>query len=214
MNKSLAEMKKAYRWLFKDYYYLLNRELAGASSILDVGCGTGSPLKDISLSAGYKVGVDAFEEAIEESRKQQIHHDYHQENILKIDTLFKPNSFDCVIALDLIEHLTRDEGMELIEKMERISSRKIIIFTPNGFIPQGDHRGNPWQAHKSGWHVSDFRQLGFSVWGVHGPKWLRDDSSSICLKPQKMWTKVSLVSQSVTCYLPQTAFQLFCVKEK
>ena len=72
---------------------------------------------------------------------------------------FDSCSFDCVTALDVIEHIKKAEGLRLLEDMERIAKKRIVVFTPNGFLPQSVHNNNPLQIHKSGWKVKEMRNL-------------------------------------------------------
>ncbi len=62
---------------------------------------------------------------------------------------------DAVICIDVLEHLTKKEGLEFIKKMEKWAKKKIIIFT-NGYVPQ-DVDKNPLQIHKSGWSYNEFK---------------------------------------------------------
>lgn len=71
-----------------------------------------------------------------------------------------PPNIDSVVMLDVIEHMTRDEGIEAIRIARTIARRQVIVFTPLGFLPQsGDAwgmHGDYWQAHRSGWTPADF----------------------------------------------------------
>jgi len=78
---------------------------------------------------------------------------------MEIGRNFKENSFDCVLASDVIEHFSKEEGYKLIEMMEKIARRKVIIYTPNGFLKQGEYDNNPWQVHKSGWNVKEMKKF-------------------------------------------------------
>jgi hypothetical protein len=89
-------------------------------------------------------------------------------NALDLDKTFSPKSFDCVLALDLIEHLEKEEGFQLISMMEKIATKRVIIFTPNGLLPQQEFGGNRLQIHKSGWSVEEMREKGFRVIGILG----------------------------------------------
>ena len=74
---------------------------------------------------------------------------------------------DSVFMLDLIEHLTKEDGLLLLKHAERIAREQIVIFTPLGFMPQhmedgeldgwGMH-GVQYQEHRSGWLPDDFGQ--------------------------------------------------------
>jgi 2-polyprenyl-3-methyl-5-hydroxy-6-metoxy-1,4-benzoquinol methylase len=104
---------KFYKKVFPDFHTsLLVKELRGCYSILDLGCGKSSVVKFVN--ATYKVGVDLFKPYIKESRKNKIHHEYVLGDITKLE--IKPKSFDAVIALDVIEHLNKKDGLNLIKK--------------------------------------------------------------------------------------------------
>lgn len=201
-------IKNFYKRIFPEVYFYLIKELKDCESVLDLGCGNNSPLKFVNCK--YKVGVDIFKPYIEESKKRKIHHKYIKKDIRKVD--FKKKSFDAVVAWDVIEHLSKEEGINLIKKMEKWAKKKIIIYTPNGFLNQKFFDKNKFQEHKSGWSVNDFRKLGFIVYGMHGIKFLRGERASIKLKPIKFWLFISNISQKITYHFPCIAFQLLAVK--
>lgn len=68
-----------------------------------------------------------------------------------------------IIAIDVIEHMEREDGEKLRDLMEEWP--QALIFTPNGFMeqsgvvngldPWGLH-GMKWQKHRSGWTENDF----------------------------------------------------------
>jgi len=118
-----------------------------------------------------------------------------------------------VIALDVLEHLSKEEGYELLKKMERWARKKVIIFTPNGYVYQDGYDNNPFQEHKSGWGVKELEELGFKVFGINGWKKLRGYKASIKYKPSFLWERISDLTQKITYYYPKLAFQLFAVKE-
>jgi hypothetical protein len=117
-----------------------------------------------------------------------------------------------VISLDVIEHLERGDGMKLMDTMEKIARKKIIVFTPNGFLPQNAYDGNEWQIHKSGWSVKEMRKLGYKVIGINGLKWLRGEKSVLKFRPVLFWKIVSDFTQLVVKRKPGWAFQILCTK--
>lgn len=202
-----------YTKVFPDFIAELGRELGGCDSVLDVGCGSNSPLKNFS-GRFYSEGVDAFLPSIEKSKEKGIHNRYHKMDVLDIGNKFGGNSFDCVVALDLIEHLGKKDGMKLISKMENIAGKKVIIFTPNGFVRQEEYDGNRHQVHKSGWSVHEMKKMGYDVIGINGLKSLRDEFARIRLHPKFFWWVVSDITQKFVRNSPEKAFQILCVKEK
>lgn len=102
--------------------------------------------------------------------------------------------------------------MRLLEVMAEIATRRMIIFTPNGFLPQRSEGGD-LEEHLSGWDVQEMRKLGFEVTGMYGYKRLRGEKQGLVHRPKLLW---GLVSQA-THYLwtrrcPELAAAIFCVK--
>ncbi len=190
----------------------LQAALKDCKSVLDVGCGSNSPIKYLSKKF-HASGIDAYKPNLEESEKQGIHDEYHQMNILDIDKKFKENSFDCVIALDVIEHLTKKDGWKLLDSMEKAAKKKTIVFTPNGYLPQAAD-DNPWQEHKSGWTVNEMRKRGYHIIGINGWKPLRGECARIRFWPRKIWNIISHITQLYTRNKPELAFQILCIKNK
>jgi SAM-dependent methyltransferase len=202
-----------YLKLFGSYQIELEKAVGKCVSLLDIGCGSSSPIKYFSKKL-YCVGVDSFEPSIEKSKRERIHNDYYKIDVLDIDKEFKPNSFDCVVALDLIEHLTKEDGNKLIDKMEVIAKEKVVIFTPNGLLPQGEWDNNPWQVHKSGWSTEEMRKRGYDVIGINGWKPLRGEYTAVRFWPKYLWLIISDVTQFFVKNRPEKACQLLCYKCK
>ncbi len=194
------------------YYGLLSWELRGMQSVLDVGCGSNSPLAKVRKHF-YSVGVDIHKPSIAMSKKNKIHDEYKIGDVFMIDKLFQGKKFDTVVALDLIEHLPKQKGRELLAKMTKLAKKKVILLTPNGFVQQTPYDGNEFQRHVSGWDVDDFRKRGFRVYGMRGLKWLRGEYATIKWKPWFFWSAVSAVSEIFVFFLPRIANQLFVVKD-
>lgn len=78
---------------------------------------------------------------------------------------FADNSVDSIFLLDVIEHLDKEEGKQVISDAERVACEQIVVFTPLGFMPQemeGEDAdgwglsGSTVQEHQSGWAPEDF----------------------------------------------------------
>lgn len=73
-------------------------------------------------------------------------------------------SIDTIFLLDVIEHLEKKDGLELLTEATRVARRQIVIFTPLGFMPQHYEESEKWpdvehgdlQNHLSGWTPEDF----------------------------------------------------------
>jgi hypothetical protein len=194
--------------VFPRLHLQLKRELSGCASVLDLGCGHRSPLKLFNVP--FTVGVELFEPPLQESRRKRIHTGCVKADIRAVE--FKPKSFDAVIAVEVLEHLTREEGVELLAKMAEWARKKVVVTTPNGYLWQGTYDNNPLQEHRSGWTVKELRGLGFRVRGILGWKGLRGYKGSIKYRPAFLWARICDMTQKVTWYWPERAFQLFAVR--
>jgi cyclopropane fatty-acyl-phospholipid synthase-like methyltransferase len=196
------------------FHRTLRETLVGTcDSVLDIGCGSGSPLKHISREFSRTVGVDGYTASIERSRAAGIHQEYHQLDLLQVGQHFAPKSFDAVIALDVIEHFDKPEGYRLLEMMESLARKRVVIFTPNGFLPQDEWDNNVHQVHRSGWEVYDFELRGYRVTGMSGLKPLRGAFALPRIRPARLGSRLSILTEPLATRVPQLAFQLFAVRD-
>jgi SAM-dependent methyltransferase len=194
--------------------FLLSRELDSKGRILDVGCGQASPLALVN-KLSYRVGLDFFNPFILISKRKGIHDDYVLADARYLP--FKPKSFDCAVATEILEHLGKHEGPRTIKQMEEVAG-KIILTTPNGFfqVYAGQDALNPMERHLSGWTVSELKELGFKVYGLQGLKMFWKAAPGkvfIRFKPRILFTLLCFISELFVYSHPSLAFQLFCVKK-
>ena len=194
---------------FLDYF---EQMLQDCDSILDLGCGHKSRIRLLKKRKKYTLGVDIYEKYIEMSKKKNLHDDYLVLDILKIDEKKTPKSFDCVLLLDVVEHLEKLEAIKLIRKCEKIAKKKVVISTPNGFLPQYEYHGNIYQIHKSGWNLKIFKKMNFKICGFYGLKYLKGERGHIKFRPFLFWDCFSVISYLFTWIFPQFSFLLLCVK--
>lgn len=199
---------------FEQYHRRLREVVleGGCESLLDVGCGERSPVHKFSREIPRTVGVDAHAPSLDTSRGAGIHTDYVQADVRNIGERFEPATFDCVVSLDVIEHLARADGERLLEAMERIARRKVVVFTPNGFLEQPPEPGNPHQEHLSGWTAEEMRRRGYLVMGIAGWKPLRGPYVKPRWHPHAIWERVALLTERRYESRPDQAFQILCVK--
>jgi len=142
-----------------------NLDKVNRASLLDVGCGNGRVMKFINKRKRFfSVGVDIFEPAIREAQRQESHDGYVLCDVQQLP--FRGKSFDIVLCMEVLEHLERNEGAILLQMLEEIARRQVIITTPVGQYKQDAFNGNPYQQHKSVWSPSELKRLGFKVRGV------------------------------------------------
>jgi len=143
--------------------------------VLDIGCGI---RPQIFFKPKIHILCDPCPEYIEILQNRfmdQSHYVFLKGSWEEVLRLLPDRSVDAVFLLDVVEHLEKEEGRQLIHECERIARRQIILFTPLGFLPQdGDGEskdgwglsGGRWQVHRSGWTPKDFDPS----WEVFGSK--------------------------------------------
>jgi SAM-dependent methyltransferase len=227
MEKMISKLRKS-RLLGKIIHtldYCLQWELKDCESVLDLGCGPSSPLQ-YCKNIKYSIGVEAFQPYLEESKRKNIHTEYLKKRIEEVD--FSRDSFDAVIMIEVLEHLTKETGLEILEKAEKWAKNKIIISTPNGYFPMDAVDSNVFQRHLSGWNIDALEKLGFKCYGVSGLKSLylkenivhslnneKDNTfSNIRFRPKKFFYVINGLLQVFSYYFPKKAFGLFAIKNK
>jgi Methyltransferase domain len=140
--------------------------VAAAESVLDIGAGI---RPQTYVEAGQvHICVDAYRPYLDCLRDER--RDDNRLVLLNAGweeamAMFPDASVDSVFALDVLEHLERDEGERLLAAAERIARNQVIVFTPLGFYPQSYEPGQLdrwgmlggyWQTHRSGWELEDF----------------------------------------------------------
>ncbi len=152
--------------------------------ILEIGCGHGA-LIYYAKEMGYShlEGTDASLEQVEEAWKLGLRDNIKQEDLMETLSKSADKSYNIIVALDVIEHMTKSELLDLVEELYRVlcSEGKLILHMPNaaspffGRVRYGDY------THEQAFTRSSLSQLlishGFSDVQcfedtpiVHGPK--------------------------------------------
>jgi hypothetical protein len=121
------------------------------------------------MANSYIVGLDIFRENLFFSKKYGAYDDLVLADIRFLP--FKEDSFDTIVAVEVIEHIKKDSGHDFLANLEKISIKRVIITTPNGSWPDNpilykDGTMNVFEHHKSMWRVSDFKRNGYCVHAI------------------------------------------------
>jgi SAM-dependent methyltransferase len=186
----------------------ITNRLRDCRTVLDLGCGAASPLRYLPRPERL-VGVDGHAPSVARSEAMGIHDEYLACDVRSLP--FPTGSFDAVVMLDLLEHLTMADGEALLDRAERIARRRVIVFTPNGWLPQNEYGGNPLQRHQSGWSPADLARRGYLVRGVSGYKAFRGPHAAY-RRPVLFVAPLASVSQLFVYRRPTKAFHLLAIK--
>jgi len=190
----------------------LSKALHGCQSVLDVGCGVAPTLRQLGVP--HCVGIEGYLPAVEEAKRRKTQDEIIHGNAGDLTRYFQPKQFDACIAMDVIEHLPKENGLKLMQDMKLIAKRKVVFFTPNGFLPQSHSANDDLEEHLSGWEAKEMARLGYHVFGMLGPKSLRGEYHRLKRRPLAFWGAVSLISQVLWVHhCPEKAAAIFCVKD-
>ncbi|HEC85337.1 MAG: hypothetical protein DRR08_13620 [Candidatus Parabeggiatoa sp. nov. 2] len=80
---------------------------------------------------------------------------------LEILPTLPDNGYELVLAIDILEHVSKTDGLMFISHIKRVASRAALISTPKAFIPQ-TVEVNPYENHRSLWEREELIENGFS----------------------------------------------------
>jgi len=173
--------------------------------VLDLGCGRGIwgylMRSERMGDNAYLIGIDLYKPYLQFCKKYQVY-----DNILIADVRFLPfkdKSVDVVLAIEIIEHLEKDEGYKFIDNIERICKEKIIISTPNGWREQNAINEPQSQRHKSSWTVKYFKKRGYKIRGF---------GLKIHPKNLMLWGGVRYFFTPISFVFPRISEGLICTK--
>ncbi len=113
------------------FFAMLQHEIGNSKSVLDVGCGNNSPVGHLKKTFRSE-GIDIYPKCIQVSKKNHYHDSYRLGDVQKLNKYYKRKSFDTLISIDVIEHLTKQQSLKMISQMEKIGRKKVILMTPGG----------------------------------------------------------------------------------
>lgn len=120
--------------------------IAGHSRVLDIGCATGCFASALAKKKCEVWGIDKNSQSLKKAGKHCL-----KTFVIDVDDSSKlpvpKKYFDCVIILDVIEHLTHPENILSLIKPHLKDGGKVILSTPNiahasirWMLLQGDFR--------------------------------------------------------------------------
>jgi SAM-dependent methyltransferase len=160
------------------------RNLSTEGTILDLGCGTGKTTALIldRVRKKFRVtGVDASKLDIKEAEGAGIYEKLFLADVREFQ--FMDKAFDIIILLEVLEHIPKEEGLELLARMEATARKGVIVTTP-AYLDRPRkgteaedvafftslYKNEPHKMpHISVWKPEEYQRLGYSVRasGVH-----------------------------------------------
>lgn len=134
------------------------------TDILDVGSGFGSwgyMIRTRSEGSPRMTGLDMWIPYINRICFLKIYDDMICADAKELP--FRDDSFDLVLACEILEHLPRGDGPYFLNELERVARGTVIVTTPHGIWTQGPINDNRYERHRSTWLLDDFKKRRYSV---------------------------------------------------
>lgn len=148
----------------RDLQKLVEFIILTSQSVLDIGCGIGDYLKYTS-ACKHVSAVEPHLPYLEIAKEKTPWVDFY--NLDGISFLENTNAkFDCILLIDVIEHLPENESIKLVKLAKEHSNKIVFSQIPIGIHEQ--HRddwnlgGEIWQTHRSTWQIDNIDELGYS----------------------------------------------------
>ena len=162
---------------------MVRRELEKSDgiSILDLGCGDGHSMKLIlhGLKRGFLIaGIDAYPKSLVTALKLGIYEILWRGDIRCWN--YKPKSYDTIFLCEILEHLPKEDGHQLLDKLDKVARNLIIITSPPHWdndpnaireepIEERFQKGELWRIpHISLWKEADYKKHGYTTKGANG----------------------------------------------
>jgi len=134
--------------------------------VADLGCGKGINGFLIRLSRYLEgariIGVEINEDYINFCNKYNIYDEIIKSKLPNLS--FKNKSVELVLCTEVIEHLSKKDGIKLLDEIDRVCTGRTIITTPNIFFETMPGDSN--DKHLSLWTIKDFKSRGYKVYGL------------------------------------------------
>lgn len=127
-------------------------------TVLDVGPGWGKAatlLREYVPSVKRVEAVEAHAPYIAAHHLDRLYDVVHVGDVCDLDDRALAR-FDLVLMVEVIEHLTRADGLDLIDRIPG----HVVVCTPQEFFPQDDPALPASERHLSLWSIADFEATG------------------------------------------------------
>lgn len=131
------------------------------NAVLDIGAGSGTYRKlfsknRLSPDANW-TAIEAWAPYIKDFNLENLYNRVILEDARKCD-INNLGKFDITFMGDVLEHLTKEEAVQLVESVMQVS-KFAVISIPIIHWPQGEYHGNPFEVHiKDDWSDAEVKE--------------------------------------------------------
>lgn len=129
------------------------------NNVLDIGVGMGTYIDNYKsiVSDAIWTGIEVWEPYIKQYDLKNKYNHIINQDVRKVD-YNNLGKFDIVFAGDVLEHMTKEEAIVVVDNLLKIS-KSLFISIPIVHMPQGEWAGNPYEEHvKDDWSDDEVKQ--------------------------------------------------------
>lgn len=159
---------KVFSWQKMKFRYNYAKKFVKYSNVLDVGCGYGFGKEFFPRLFYY--GIDYYKPAIDYARDNYM----GEFKVMNAPPLQFPDKlFDNVLCLEVIEHMPREKGEQLLKEMFRVLKPNGILFLTTPNFDNGEVYKKGFRKHHDiEYHSKDMQQMirksGFKIIHIGG----------------------------------------------
>jgi len=177
-------------------------EEVGPSSVLDVGIGMGQygvlarhnleslNLFDVSNWEGRQRSRQEWTVRIDGIEGYATYltpvHEYAYDEIRIGDALhilptIGADTYELVIAIDILEHFEAQDGLRFLEQLRRVSSKYVLVSTPK-VVHRQTVFANPYENHRSKWSRDQLSDAGYDRILENTKSWIVVHEAAQCTR--------------------------------
>lgn len=137
-------------------------------TVLDIGCGR-TPQILVEMPERH-LCVDPYQPSLDSLGGR---YETRCADALTILNAVQPGEFEAIMLLDVIEHMPKEMGRQVIMLAAQKAARVVVLFTPLGFVHQDEddyHHEGHWHEglrHVCGWTPDEFEGAWLFAKGAH-----------------------------------------------
>jgi predicted TPR repeat methyltransferase len=144
---------------------LIDRELAGAGSVLDVGCGSGLYGPALRRRAATVVGVDHDPVLC---RRAEATGAYDQVICAPVaDLPGRLERVDAVFCSEFLEHVPRGELRATLDVLEAVAATRVVVTVPNRLFPHAHLDPTHVLRYRLSWLLAQLNQSRRFAYSLH-----------------------------------------------
>lgn len=102
---------------------------------------------------------------------QWAYNEVHVGNALERLPTIADGAYDLVMAIDILEHFDKADGLRFLQQCRRIARRMALVSTPKDFIEQ-HVEANPLEDHRSVWSQEELASQGYGRVLPNAESWI------------------------------------------